>query len=139
MPHLWIEYSANLDEVLEMDEFMHQVHDEVVADGVFPLAGLRTRVVRVEKYVIADDHPDNAFVHIVLRTLPGRDVVSKKASTDRLFAAIRSRLAPLSASRPLAISMHVEESDPEFGYRISNYRDYMAERVKPAQAAAASA
>jgi 5-carboxymethyl-2-hydroxymuconate isomerase len=130
MPHLWIEYSANLDEVLEMDEFMHHVHGEVVADGVFPLAGLRTRVVRVEQYVIADDHPDNAFVHIVLRTLPGRDVVSKKASTDRLFAAIRSRLAPLSASRPLAISMHVEESDPEFGYRISNYREHMAERAQ---------
>ncbi len=137
MPHLWIEYSANLDPHLEVDNFLHHVHGEVVADGVFPLAGLRTRAVRVEHYVIADDHPDNAFVHIVLRTLPGRDPSSKKASTDRLFESIRRCLAPLSMRLPLAISMHVEESDPDYGYRVSNYRDHMAQRTPPQETASA--
>lgn len=134
MPHLWVEYSANLDAHLSIYDFLHDVHADVVADGVFPLAGLRTRAIRVDHYVIADGHLDNAFVHLVLRTLPGRDPTSKQASTDRLFQAVVQRLAPLSERMPLAISMHIEESEPDYGYRVSNYRDHIARRAAGASA-----
>jgi 5-carboxymethyl-2-hydroxymuconate isomerase len=74
-------------------------------------------------------HPDNVFVHLVLRTLPGRDPQVKKASTDRLFAAILARFKPLSDRLPIAISMHVEEASPDLGYRLSTYRQHMAARA----------
>ncbi|MPS28311.1 5-carboxymethyl-2-hydroxymuconate isomerase [Pigmentiphaga sp.] len=129
MPHLWMEYSDNLESHVEVDALLGDVHREVVADGVFPLAGLRTRAVPVRRYRIADGHPDNVFVHFVLRTLPGRDPAVKKASTDRLFAAILARFKPLSDRLPIAISMHVEEASPDLGYRLSTYRQHMAART----------
>ncbi|MBN9472784.1 MAG: hypothetical protein ABS43_09985 [Bordetella sp. SCN 67-23] len=136
MPHLWMEYSDNLESHVDVDALLDDVHREVVADGVFPLAGLRTRAVPVRRYRIADVHPDNVFVHFVLRTLPGRDPEVKKASTDRLFAAILARFKPLSDRLPIAISMHVEEASPDLGYRVSTYRQHMAARAAAGAAGA---
>lgn len=130
MPHLWIEYSANVESSLDVGEFVRHMHQETAADGVFPLAGLRTRAVPVTNYVIADGHPDNAFVHLTLRVLPGRDPGTQKASTDRIFAAALERLKPLSDRLPMAVSMHVETIEPDLGYRLSTYRTHMAARAR---------
>ena len=71
MPHIWIEYSANLD--LDTRALMRVVQDAAVGDGsLYPLAGARTRALRVDDYLIVDGHPDNAFVHVLLRIGHGR-------------------------------------------------------------------
>lgn len=137
MPHLWIEYSTNVEAHLDVRDFVRHMHRETAADGLFPLAGLRTRAVPVADYVIADDHPDNVFIHLTLRVLPGRDPVEQKASTDRIYAAALARLKPLSDRLPIAISMHVETIAPDLGYRLSTYRAHMATRAQDAAAQAA--
>ena len=40
MPHLIVEYSANIEEDLRLPELLSSLRDCAVASGVFPLGGL---------------------------------------------------------------------------------------------------
>lgn len=131
MPHIWIEYSGNL--ALDTQALMRTVQDAAVGDGsLFPLAGARTRALRVDDCLIVDGHPDNAFVHVVLRIGHGRNAEQKAALGKRVFQALSAALAPQMATRPLGISMQIEEADPVLNYKLNNYREHLAARAAAA-------
>lgn len=133
MPHIWIEYSANLD--LDTRALMRVVQDAAVGDGsLYPLAGARTRALRVDDYLIVDGHPDNAFVHVLLRIGHGRSAEQQAALGERVFQALDRALAAEMARRPLGISLQVEEADPVLNYKRNNYREYLANRATLAHA-----
>ena len=67
MPHLTIEYTANLEPQLQLPQLIDALHRVAAGIEAFPLAGLRTRAERRDHYRIADGHVDNAFVHLTLR------------------------------------------------------------------------
>ncbi len=46
MPHLIVEYSANIEEDLQLPELLTRLRDCAVATGVFPLGGIRLRGAR---------------------------------------------------------------------------------------------
>ncbi|KAG1086980.1 hypothetical protein G6F40_013822 [Rhizopus arrhizus] len=95
MPHIWIEYSGNLD--LDTRTLMRTVQDAAVGDGtLFPLAGARTRALRVDDCLIVDGHPDNAFVHVVLRIGHGRSDTQKTA-LDELGEEVEHRKQGVAA------------------------------------------
>ena len=130
MPHIWIEYSANLRPEIDVRALMKTVQDTAIDDGsVFPLAGARTRAICIDDYLIVDGHPDNAFVHVTLKIGHGRDEAVKKRAGERIFAALQQALAPVMASRPLGITMQIEEADPVLNYKSNNYRDYLKARA----------
>lgn len=137
MPHIWIEYSGNLP--LDTRALMRAVQAAAIGDGsLFPLAGARTRAVRVDDCLIVDGHPDNAFVHVLLRIGHGRSDVQKAALGKRVFQALSAALAPHMAVRPLGISMQIEEADPVLNYKLNNYRDHLTARAAQAEAALAA-
>lgn len=128
MPHIWIEYSANLD--LDTRKLMREVQDAAVGDGsLYPLAGARTRALRIDDYLIVDGHPDNAFVHVLLRIGHGRSTAQQAALGERVFQALERALAADMARRPLGISLQIQEADPVLNYKRNNYREYLAARA----------
>ena len=64
MPHLIIEYSANLEPELDVSALVRTVHDAAIASGVFPLGGIRTRAQRRDVYCVADGDPANRLLHL---------------------------------------------------------------------------
>ncbi|KAG1256918.1 hypothetical protein G6F68_009553 [Rhizopus microsporus] len=76
---------------------MRTVQDAAVGDGtLFPLAGARTRALRVDDCLIVDGHPDNAFVHVVLRIGHGRSDTQKTA-LDELGEEVEHRKQGVAA------------------------------------------
>ena len=67
MPHQIIEYSANLESRMDIQGLVDGLHDNAMGIEGLPLGGLRTRAARRENYQVADQHPDNAFVHMILK------------------------------------------------------------------------
>ena len=43
MPHIVVEYSANLRERIGLHPLLERLHETAIATGVFPLGGTRTR------------------------------------------------------------------------------------------------
>ncbi len=132
MPHIWVEYSTNLEDSVDVPALLKAVQDALIGDGsVFPFAGARTRGVPVANYLIVDGHPDNAFVHVLLRIAAGRSEADRKTAAGRVFEAVKQLLAPVSASRPLGISVQMEEADDTVNFKTSNYREYLKQRGIP--------
>ena len=128
MPHITIEYTANLEPELKLPALIKALHKVAAGIEAFPLAGLRTRAERRSDYLIADGHPDNAFVHLTLRIAHGRTLEVRKAAGDLLFETLCRELQPLVDKRPLALSFEISEIDPVLNYKGGNIREYMAKR-----------
>jgi 5-carboxymethyl-2-hydroxymuconate isomerase len=123
-----IEYSANIEERLDLTRFIDTVHAAAIETGIFPLKGTRTRAERRDNYKIADGHPDNAFVHVTAFIGHGRTLAVKKAAGEALFAAITEYLKPLYDASPLGISFVMQEMDPVLSFKQNNLPEWIAQR-----------
>ena len=130
MPHVVVEYSAGLEERLNLDEFIAALHGAALQTGVFPIGGLRTRAYACSHCLIADGDPDNAFIHISLKVGHGRDLDTRKRACETIFAAACKHLSSLYERSPLAISLEMQEIDPVLTFKKNNLHDYVARRQK---------
>jgi len=130
MAHLVIEYSANLRDQFDLGSFLKAIHEAALATGVFPIGGIRTRAYEAQHYVIADAHPDNAFVHISLRVGHGRDVETRKRACEAIFGEACRQLAGVYERLPLGIALEMQEIDPMLTFKKNNLHDYVKQRAQ---------
>ena len=123
MPHLIIEYSANLEDSLNLDGLMTKLRDQAVASGVFPLAGVRVRAARRDRYLVADGAPDNGFVHLTARIGHGRDAATRRLAAEALFAVLCEHLRTLFDECGLGLSFEMVEIDPETSLKKNNLHE----------------
>lgn len=126
MPHVTVEYSANLDAELDVMGLLAAVHRAALATGMVEVGGLRTRAERREHFVVADGDPENAFVAIGCRVGVGRDAATRARFADAVFAAATGFLEPIFAARGLAISLEMAEIDPVGSCKRNNLHARMA-------------
>ena len=129
MPHLIVEYSANVEQDIEIAKLIEHLHTATAAIDAFPLAGLRTRAAKREHYRIADGHPDNRFIHVTLKIGHGRALEIRQQAGEEIFSKLVAYLAPLSERIPLAISFEIQELAEHTSYKIGNIRDYLQKRA----------
>ena len=130
MPHQIIEYSANIESQIDIQELVDFVHEVATGIDVFPLGGLRTRAARRDYCKIADGHPDNAFLHLTWKLGSGRPEEVRKAAGDLMFGKLCGFLEPVYAGSPLAISFEIQEIHPTLTYKKNNLREHMASRKR---------
>jgi 5-carboxymethyl-2-hydroxymuconate isomerase len=128
MPHVIVEYSANLEAKIRIDQLLQALHETVERSGIAELAGIRTRAQRREHFRVADNDPANAFMAIYVRVAQGRNLETRQRLADLVFKAASEHLAPVFANTPLALSTEVQEIDPAVRLQTSNIRDWMKTR-----------
>ena len=133
MPHAIIEYSANMESKIDLDELIATVHQAALETGVFPEGGLRTRAARRDNYKIADGHADNGFVHFILKIGPGRDEETKKNAMDHIFGAACDFLGPTFDTSPLGLSIEVFELPPVLRINKNNLHEWVSKRSEAAE------
>ena len=126
MPHVIVEYSANLVGALDMKALLAALHASALETGVFPAGGIRTRAERRDEFIVADGRPEAAFVHVMLRIGAGRDLPTKKRAGEMIFAVLCERLKAVQEKRPLAISLEVQELDPVLNFKQNNLHTYLS-------------
>lgn len=128
MPHQIIEYSENLEDLVDVRGLVQSLHDTASTIEALPLAGLETRAVAREHCLIADGHPDNTFVNVTLRLARGRSLEEREDAGAKLFEALRKFLAPALAAAPLSLSYEIQEIDPDLHWEQSNIAEYLKRR-----------
>jgi 5-carboxymethyl-2-hydroxymuconate isomerase len=128
MPHLIIEYSRNLREAIGPDALMDALHAAAVATDEFPAMSLRTRAIECQNYRVGDGHPENGFIHIVLRIRPGRERARKMEIGEAVFGAAMAQLSTVFETRPLGLTLEVHEIDIAFRFLKNNMSEYWASR-----------
>jgi 5-carboxymethyl-2-hydroxymuconate isomerase len=132
MPHIIVEYSANIEEKIRVPQLLAAVHEAVEQTKVAELAGLRTRAERRDEFRIADNNPSNGFVAIIVRIAQGRTLETRKMLLEAVTAAANKHLEPVFTTAPLALSIEVQEIDPVLRVNRSNIREWMRTRENAA-------
>ena len=113
MPHITIDYTANLAAEIAESDLVDTLHQAAIATGIFPLWGIRTLARPHADYRVAGGAAENGFIKVVVRIAPGRDMATRKRVTQALFDAATERLTPIYAQRPLGFQLELTEFDAE--------------------------
>jgi 5-carboxymethyl-2-hydroxymuconate isomerase len=123
MPHIIAEYSANLEDRLDVQALIDDLHQAAVESQIADLVGIRSRAARREYFRVADGNPANGFVHIVARLRRGRTTEQRKALGQALLAAADRRLAAVYPVHPIGLTVEVHEIDPDMTFRRNTLRE----------------
>jgi 5-carboxymethyl-2-hydroxymuconate isomerase len=125
VPHLTIEYSANMETRVDMARMCDVLRRAAIATGALPMAGVRVRAVCATHVSIADGGVDHGFVDISLRLRGGRDLATRKAATAQIFDAAHDFLQPAMDKYSIALSFEMRDIDPELSPKTGTIRDHL--------------
>ncbi len=116
MPHLYVEYSANLAEFPER-QLLTELNAAVCGHPtvVDPL-DVKSRIAAVQQFAIGTTPGLNGFVHAHLHLLSGRTPEVKKELSDRIAEVLR-RLTPQPAGMLVQLSVDVVDMDRSSYYK----------------------
>lgn len=124
MPHVIVEYSANLR--TDADALVDALHDAALDTGIAPLDALRTRASVREHYAIGDRHAENTFVAVVARIGAGRSGDDRQRLLDALMQALERSLG--AAADTAMLSVEVQEIDAALRINHNHLRPKIAAR-----------
>ncbi|MFT4729803.1 MAG: 5-carboxymethyl-2-hydroxymuconate isomerase [Granulosicoccus sp.] len=127
MPHFIVEYSANIENSIDMSQLCELIRATAVKIDALPMPGIRVRAIKVDYYAIADGNPAHAYIDVSVRLRGGRSMDVRKAATQTLFDAIKIFLEPVMAERSLALSFEMRDIDPELSPKCGSIREYLPE------------
>jgi 5-carboxymethyl-2-hydroxymuconate isomerase len=119
MAHLTIEYSANLEGLVDMTVFCDVARQAMVNTGVFPLAGIRVRAFCADHVAIGDGSDDLAFADMVLRMGAGRDDATRLTAMNAIYDALETWLTG-RLIYPFALSLELTELNAPFTMKRLN-------------------
>ncbi|KRP76923.1 5-carboxymethyl-2-hydroxymuconate Delta-isomerase [Pseudomonas lactis] len=125
MPHFIAEYTDNLEQQADLPGLFEKIHRVLGDSGVFPLGGIRSRGVRLDTWRMADGKHDYAFVHMTLKVGHGRDLATREAVAQAVFAVITEHFAELQAQRLLALSFEMIELHPQLNFKQNNVHAFL--------------
>ena len=126
MPHLNIEYSANLANQIDIQGLVDRIHATALETGIFPLGGVRTRAECRTHYRIADGNPRAGYIHMIVRIGTGRDHETRRSAGEKIFQALCDFTSELYESEPLALSFELHEIPPDMAWRKNNLHELLS-------------
>jgi len=134
MPHVVVQYTANLDPEANIGALCKALAEVIVAQRdaagarVFPIGGTRVLAYPTPHFAVADGAPDRAFVYLNVRIAAGRERALVAATGEAMMAVVRGHFAQLFASRAVGITLQIDEGAPVFDAKHSSLHPLFAAR-----------
>lgn len=125
MPHFQIEYSANIEDVVDISALCDTIRTSAAKVQAFPIAGIRVRAVQVEHFAIADGNPKHGFIDLSIRLREGRPDNVKLDALNVIFSALKNFTANAMETRSIALSAEMRDIDNVLSAKFGNIRDHM--------------
>lgn len=125
MPHFHIEYSANLDQVIDMAKLCDAIRTAAADIDTFPTAGVRVRATRVDYCSIADGDPKHGFIDLSVRLREGRPNDVKHDAIHRIFDALKIFVEPHMRHHSIALSAEMRDINADLSPKYGNIRDHL--------------
>ena len=125
MPHFHIEYSANLEDVVDMAALCEAIRVEAASIETLPMAGIRVRATRVDHFAMADGNPEHGFIDLSIRLREGRAQNVKSEALARIFAALKEFMAAPMANRSIALSAEMRDINADLSLKFGNVRNHL--------------
>ncbi|WP_315128467.1 5-carboxymethyl-2-hydroxymuconate Delta-isomerase [Comamonas antarctica] len=110
MPHLYVEYSANLPGLPEQQMLTELVSAVCGHPSIVDEFDVKGRIAATQQYVIGTGAGPRGFIHADLRLLSGRTPEAKKELSD-LIAEVLRRLTPHPMGMLVQVSVEITDMD----------------------------
>ncbi|QQZ43490.1 5-carboxymethyl-2-hydroxymuconate Delta-isomerase [Pseudomonas sp. SK3(2021)] len=117
MPHLYMEYTANLPQ-LDADKALLRFNHALVASGQFAEYDIKSRARKVETFRVGTGLGERAFVHVKLSLLSGRSPQIKKQLSQSLLAVLQE-LCEWPAGVELQLAVEILDIDRDSYGKLS--------------------
>ncbi|MCK6186932.1 MULTISPECIES: 5-carboxymethyl-2-hydroxymuconate Delta-isomerase [unclassified Pseudomonas] len=110
MPHLHLEYTANLTQ-LDADKALLRLNHALVASGQFGAEfDIKSRAVKVERFRVGTSLDQRGFVAVRLALLSGRSPQVKKQLSESLLTVLQD-LGPWPDDVKVQLSVELRDMD----------------------------
>ncbi len=125
MAHFHIDYSANLEDIIDIAALCEAIRAYAETSQTFSTAGVRVRALRVDHYAMADGNPKHGFIDLSVRLRAGRPDAVKQEAMAEIFATLKEFTAPAMAGYSIALSAEMRDIDADLAPKFGNIRDHM--------------
>lgn len=125
MSHISLEYSANREGRLNIQDLWEHLRTEAAGIETFPMPGVRVRAFRAEHFSIADGDPKHAFIDMSVRMRAGRPMDIKQDAAGRHLNAQKAFLEPVLKTTSLALPLEMRDIDPDLSPKTGTIRDHL--------------
>ena len=109
MPHTILEYSGNALVPADLQPLWRELHPVLVATAGCRLQDIKSRAVRCEAFRMGDGDPGNAFIHLTIRLLEGRDGATLDRVGTAVLAVLKGFFAQTLAQRKCDLTVELAD------------------------------
>ncbi|MGC5700117.1 5-carboxymethyl-2-hydroxymuconate Delta-isomerase [Pseudomonas sp. NFXW11] len=110
MPHLHMEYTANLPQ-LDVDQALLRFNQALAASGQFSDEfDIKSRAIKLDHFRVGTNPGERAFIHLKLALLSGRSAEIKQQLSERLLAQLQE-LGPWPADLSVQLCVEIIDID----------------------------
>ena len=84
MPHLILEYSANLRDVYPTSRALASLHRSMVKSELFTVSDIKSRAYEASDFLMGEKDSTTSFAHVTVYLMEGRTLAQKVALSESL-------------------------------------------------------
>lgn len=121
MPQLRLEFSSNVLEKTNMTSLFHECH--LILEKTLPtqINTCKSRAIECDLFYVGNGNQNNAFVHVSLKVLPGRDVETLKKLGEVMMDLFQKYFADSMQKLNLQITLEIMELEKTYFKVASQY------------------
>lgn len=115
MPNLVMEYSNSVDERVNVQGLLEDLHQVALQSGLFDVGSVKSRALRCHNWLIGDESDNVDFIHISFELLDGRTPEQKRELSRQLMTVLQEQ-----ASHVRSLTVNMRDMDKESFQKVIN-------------------
>ena len=116
MPHIILEYSANLYELPSFSALFADIHQTLHREGGIRLENCKSRARMASHFYIADGHPNHSFIHLSIEFVKGRSQQTKRTIGQECLKLIKDYYQAQISDR-LQITVKIDDIELDYYFK----------------------
>lgn len=108
MSNLVMEYSNSVDERVNVQGLLEDLHKVALQSGLFDIGSVKSRSLRCDHWLIGEEGDSVDFIHISFELLDGRTPEQKRELSRQLMAELQCQ-----ASSVQSLTVNIRDMDKE--------------------------
>ena len=115
MPNLVLEYSNSVDERVNIQGLLEDLHKVALNCGLFDVPSVKSRSLRCHNWLVGDEEDNVDFVHISFELLSGRTEEQKRELSRLLMQTLQKQ-----ASHIRSLTVNIRDMDKSCFQKVIN-------------------
>lgn len=115
MPHLVMEYSNSVDERVNVQGLLEDLHHAAIQSGLFDAPSLKSRSLRYHNWIVGNEGDSADFVHITFELLDGRTPEQKRDLSRLLMTVLQAQAGHIAS-----LTVNVRDMDKHSFQKVVN-------------------